>query len=231
MATYYSPKIATNGLILYLDAGNTKSYIGSGTAWSDLSGYSLNGTLTNGPTFDSSNGGSISYDGVDDYVLVNSNSLFSVTAMTMLMFIKTPSSYTGNFRAFFSKQGADRDFNFYAYSSAGTGVINYYHMSSARLTSYDSTAPMPNGVLALNTWHQVGFSIGGGNLTYYLNGAVLQRSAYSGTFNANNAYNLSVGSADNYWSGKIANTAFYNRVITDAEVLQNYNAGKSRFGL
>ena len=68
MAFNYSPNIITDGLVLYLDAANTKSYPGSGTTWRDLSKSQLNGTLTNGPTFNSSNGGSIVFDGVDDYV-------------------------------------------------------------------------------------------------------------------------------------------------------------------
>ena len=68
MAFNYSPKISTDGLVLCLDAANTKSYPGSGTVWSDLSRGGNNGTLTNGPTFNSGNGGSIVFDGVNDYV-------------------------------------------------------------------------------------------------------------------------------------------------------------------
>jgi len=61
------PTIVTDGLVLALDAADKNSYPGSGTTWNDLAG-SNNGTLTNGPTFDSGNGGSIVFDGVDDYV-------------------------------------------------------------------------------------------------------------------------------------------------------------------
>ena len=60
--------IITDGLVLYVDAGNTDSYPGSGTTWTDISTNSNNGTLTNGPTFDSGDGGSIVFDGTDDYV-------------------------------------------------------------------------------------------------------------------------------------------------------------------
>ena len=76
------------------------------------------------------------------------------------------------FRAFFSKQGADRDVNFYAYSSAANGVIDYYHLSTARLSSYPGVAAIPGGSLQLNTWHQVGFIIGNGNISFILNGAI-----------------------------------------------------------
>jgi len=68
MGLYHSPSIVMNGLVLCLDAGNTKSYPGSGTTWIDLSGNSNTGTLTNGPTYSSENGGSLVFDGIDDYV-------------------------------------------------------------------------------------------------------------------------------------------------------------------
>ena len=68
MAIKHSPRIVTDGLVLYLDAANTKSYPGSGTTWTDISGKSNNGTLTNGPTFDSGNKGTIVFDGSNDYV-------------------------------------------------------------------------------------------------------------------------------------------------------------------
>ena len=69
MATNYSPSIVTDGLVLCLDAANTKSYPGSGTTWTDISGRGNNGTLTNGPTFSSDDGGSIVVDGSNDFIL------------------------------------------------------------------------------------------------------------------------------------------------------------------
>ena len=68
MAFIHSPKLVTNGLVLCLDAANKLSYPGSGTTWYDLSGNANNGTLTNGPTFNSANSGSIVFDYIDDYI-------------------------------------------------------------------------------------------------------------------------------------------------------------------
>ena len=65
---YYGPRIVSNGLVLCLDAANKRSYPGTGTTWTDLSGNSNNGTLTNGPTFSAGNMGSILFDGTNDYV-------------------------------------------------------------------------------------------------------------------------------------------------------------------
>lgn len=68
MSFNYSPKIVTDGLVLYLDAANTKSYVSGSTIWNDLSRNNFNGSLINTPTFNSQNSGSILFDGVDEYV-------------------------------------------------------------------------------------------------------------------------------------------------------------------
>ena len=67
MGLSHSPSLVMNGLVLCLDAGNSKSYPGTGTTWTDLSGNGNNGTLTNGPTYSSANGGSLVFDGTNDY--------------------------------------------------------------------------------------------------------------------------------------------------------------------
>jgi hypothetical protein len=66
-----APAIDTNGLVLYLDAANPASYSGTGTTWADLSGFGNSGTLVDGPSYDHSNGGTIVFDGLDDYVSTN----------------------------------------------------------------------------------------------------------------------------------------------------------------
>jgi hypothetical protein len=75
----YGPKTVTNGLVLCLDAADKNSYSGTGTTWTDLTGNGNNGTLTNGPTFNSANGGSISFDGTNDYIDCGSNSILKLT--------------------------------------------------------------------------------------------------------------------------------------------------------
>ena len=82
MAFNYSPKVVTDGLVLYLDAANPKSYVSGSTTWGDLSRGGNNGTLVNGPTFDGGNGGSIVFDGVNDYGTVPTNPLLITTEFT-----------------------------------------------------------------------------------------------------------------------------------------------------
>ena len=73
MGLSHSPSIITQNLVLCLDAANSKSYPGSGTTWYNLIPGGVNGTLTNGPTYSSANGGVIALDGVNDYIsLTNS---------------------------------------------------------------------------------------------------------------------------------------------------------------
>ena len=74
-----TPRIITDGLVLYVDAANTKSYPGSGTVWTDLSPTQITGSLTNGPTFNSANGGSIFFDGTDDIVDLGTNNTLNFT--------------------------------------------------------------------------------------------------------------------------------------------------------
>ena len=95
MASLGGPNIITNGLVLALDAANTKSYVSGSTVWRDLSGNNNSGSLTNGPTFNSANGGSIVFDGVDDYC-VNSLSNGFTAAMTIITIAKSTNSTWNN---------------------------------------------------------------------------------------------------------------------------------------
>jgi hypothetical protein len=87
MAGSSGPDLVQNGLVLALDAADKNSYRGTGTTWSDLSGNNNTGTLTNGPTFNGGNGGSIVFDGVDDYADFG-NVLASLTNLTLECFVK-----------------------------------------------------------------------------------------------------------------------------------------------
>ena len=91
MGISYNPKIVTNGLVLCLDAANAKSYPGSGTAWTDLSGLGNTGTLTNGPTYSSANNGSIVLDGINDYTSITcaANTIRAYNSTTQFI-IKLP---------------------------------------------------------------------------------------------------------------------------------------------
>ena len=87
MGLAHSPRIVTDELVLALDAGNTKSYPGSGTTWTDLSGNGNDGTLLNSPTFNSANGGYLDFDGTNDYVNCGNSSVFNQSEVKVLQLL------------------------------------------------------------------------------------------------------------------------------------------------
>ena len=212
MAVQYAfSKIVTDGLILALDAADKNSYPGSGTTWTDLSGNGNNGTLTNGPTFSSANGGSIVFDGVDDSVTVS-----SITW--------TPPAFTVNWFTF----GNTRT-NFNQVIGAGWGAFLFH--TDAQGSAYVGTdvttrltpSNIPNDTYQLNVYQNFTFTYGNGVGSLFKNGIFVA----SKSMNAPTAWPQFYISIN----GRMASTQIYNRALSPQEILQNYNAQKSRFNL
>jgi hypothetical protein len=225
---FTGPNIVTNGLVLHLDAANTKSYPGSGTTWVDKSGYGNNGTLTNGPTFSSLNGGSIVFDGTNDYVSILNNTTVSFTIGCWIN--TTATSYTGT-------QGYEG--NGIVWSDVG-GVANDFVLSilnnKASWFTGDNTTTI-NSTTTINTgaWFYITVVKNGSNSTkeLFIN-SISESTGTSGTSTLTANPNIAIGGNtldSKYFSGKIAQVQIYNRALSAQEVLQNYNATKSRFNL
>ena len=211
--------IVTNGLVLNLDAGFLPSYPTTGNSWYDLSGNWPEGTLDNTPTFNSGNGGSIVFDGVDDYVFVNLglNILSNTTYTKTAWFYVT--SFVNNNNIISGGSSAQ-----HAFWLGGTHQLRAGHNGSwgtvVSTTSLDS-----------NTWYfgAVSFSTTDG-WKLYVNGIQESTSANTTTFSGNGgvligAYNL----GENVFNGRISLAQIYNRVLSASEILQNYNATKDRY--
>jgi hypothetical protein len=218
MATIGGSNIVTSGLILSLDAANSRSYPGSGTTWSDLSGNGNTGTLTNGPTFNSANGGSIVFDGIDDRIECG---VFSISYLTVFTWVYKTSSTTN--------LGICRKQNGWALSQYN-GTIQIAPGTSWQFYNTGYTIP-------LNTWINIAYTYSGtgveGSQIVYVNGAsIFSNSAGSGPISSN-SNPVRIGYDDNnwFWGGRISLTQIYNRVLSASEVFQNYNSQKSRFGL
>jgi hypothetical protein len=221
MAFSYSPKIVTDGLVLYLDAANPYSYVSGSLNWNDLSRSQLSGSLINGPTFSSANNGSIVFDTSDDYYSINNNSSLDCTnAVSVFAWVKTPSSYRS--KEIIMKYNAvsvgipygfqwwvDTNMYFHITTSAGWKEI-------IGLTGY-----------SLNTWYNVGLTYNQTNLITYVNGTATNTAAHTGTINTN-SYPLICSQG---LAGSISNITLYGKALSAQEVLQNYNATKGRFGL
>ena len=220
MGFYRGPNIVTDGLVLHLDAANTKSYPGLGTTWLDKSGYGNNGTLTNGPTFSSTNGGSIVFDGTNDYVIcgdiINYTNSFTVNSWINVNSSLNPiiSKWSGTFVA-------SRFFLF----RTNSNVLQFFDSNTTLFTG---------GTVPSNVWTQVGFVINGSSSQLYING-IPSGNSFTPTMTVRTGVNLGLGCYSNpfdtFLTGKIAYTQAYNRVLSAQEILQNYNATKSRFNL
>lgn len=225
MATKYSPKMVTNGLVLSLDAANTKSYPKSGTTWTDLSGNNNNGTLTNGPTFSAGDMGGIVFDGTNDYVNCGNNSSINLTSYITLS-TWTKKAY-GSSDSVAIDKGRD---NYGAWSLLFDVVANKVEFH-CRISGTNSSV-VSNTSYGNNIWTNITAVFTGTNLLIYINGRLDNTTNISGTIGTN-GIDFSIGKANDglNWSGQVANVLMYNTALSATDVLNNYNAVKSRFGL
>ena len=212
-------QIITKDLVLYLDAGNVNSYPGSGTTWTDLSGFNRTGTLVNGPTYDSGNGGSLLFDGTNDYV---SGSLSSINIWTMSIW--------------YLSKNISSAVVYYPFScTAATGLGfggTFGAATENRWFFFDGTNVFSNSntSVVINTWYNLVVTKTSTSYNLYTNGNL----SMSGTGVDLTYTQYALGArADNVWfvNGNIAQALIYNRVLSATEVLQNYNIQKVRFGL
>jgi hypothetical protein len=232
MATRGGPKIITDGLVLSLDAANTKSYPASGTTWKDLSGNGNNGTLINGVGYSSDNRGNLVFDGVNDYGQINNTSTLQITGNQTLEFFVYP-------------KRRDRRQNWYdkAYGGEGTityetnGALNYYWgTAGSNTTPYQGVTTNGTPLATLNTWYHVvlvrELSTPSRTVKWYINGILNRTVAASYTAATASSSNIRIGLGYTaYFQGNIQTVRIYNIALTAQEVLQNFNATKNRFGL
>jgi hypothetical protein len=231
---YGTPPIVTNGLVLNLDCGNRLSYPTSGTTWTDLSGNNNNGTLTNGPTFNPNNLGSIVFDGADDYVnIVDNNSINLIDGITLSCWV-----YFNNInrREIFIGKG----------DGVGASSTQYWIEKTTDnkfLLLIDVVTPTPTDsrlvlndfIIQNNQWYYVCLTYNKQIYRGYVNG-VQNSQTISMNFDMHTtSRNLGVGRLGDLPAlsllGRISVAQIYNRALSQAEILQNYNAYKTRFGL
>ena len=219
------PDIVSDGLVLYLDAGSPNSYRPDfGTTWKDMSGFNNSGSLVNGPTYSSANGGSIVFDGVDDYVTVTE--IGQLTRFSIESWFR-PTAYPNNYAAVIASvyPGTNSTVNFKIGYEAGTGMVGGTYIGNWFYTPMVPTT--------LNTWQQIIFTYDGSGLAIYSNGVSGGSNAFTGTPNSGGG-GIRIGrrwDIADYFAGNISITRIYNRSLSASEILQNYNAQKSRFGL
>ena len=229
MSVEGGPDIVTDGLVLHLDAANNRSIVSGSTIWRDLSGNGNNATLTNGPAFNSINGGSIVFDGVNDYAITPSMSLSG--GLTFSLWLK------GNV-----KDGNDHvlidamDVNPNNWGGE-IGIMNYGNNLVYFGTNYNYNITLDaSSTIMTNNWINVVVTQSStltSTITSYLNGIIgVQGVIAQGISSTNSVVNIGRRN-DNlvFYGGSIASVQIYNRALSDKEVRQNYNATKGRFGL
>lgn len=221
--------VVTNGLVLYLDAANTKSYVSGSTTWRDISGRNNNGTLINGPTFNSANGGSIVFDGVNDIVnLGTGNTVFPLPQISYEFVFRSLGTVptTGTSPALLGLTfGVRLLVNSTNLEATFTSGSTLFSLSTSGTNNYR------NG-----NWYYVAVTHNGTNFNIYVNGVLsnTRTSPWLGTtIWPTNGFNLGRDNNDNFYffRGNIGTFRLYNRALTPQEVLQNYNATKYRFGI
>jgi hypothetical protein len=228
MSLGHGASIVRSGLVLHLDAANRKSYSGAGTSWNDISGSGNNGTLVNGVQYSTSNKGTMTFDGVNDYVSAgNLGSFFTQGTISYWM----NSSAVENYRNPVSTHylGLNQGIRF-EQSSAGTLLAVIGNISNQWIAHSYTT----DSIITANTWYNVVliWNTSTNNVVGYLNN--IQKFNASQTFWATTLPSVSIGSgfdASRYFAGKISNTAIYNRALTPLEIRQNFNATRSRYGI
>jgi hypothetical protein len=221
--------IVSNGLLFYVDAGYRPSYPTTGTTWYDVSGYGRNGTLTNGPTYSSANGGSIVFDGTDDFCPTGAFALSSSTSSLSFNFWVKMSGSTSQNQFFLNKDG-------YGFPHITIGRVN--NSDSLRFNFEEGPYVFTNYFSGTNnTWVNVQLVVTYGNATVraYKNG-VFYGTQISSTSPQNFPYTntaLNIGGLGygGYVTGNMSIVQIYNKALSNSEVLQNYNAQKSRYGL
>jgi len=227
----FNPKIVTDGLIFCLDAADKKSYSGSGATWYDRSGNDLDGTLENSVAFSDANGGCLVLDGVDDYISVGdvgTNSIKTVICWFSMDNVQT------NMALFGFGTDSPNTQDVYMWAGDNSGPFGFNHWNG------DSWGYLGEDDIKNQGFFQVIAEFDFSN--YYNN--KLWVNGVSKTLSNQRGSNVQRDQSSNFgigyngwnthnqiWNGNIAAVLVYDRAISAAEVLQNFNAMRGRFGV
>lgn len=238
MSAYAGPNIVENDLVLFLDAANSKSYPGTGTNWTDVSGNGYNGTLTNGPTYSANNGGSIVFDGSNDYASLPSNFFIHSVSNPFSISLWFRSSQTTGGTLFTQQNTTNPD-------SASGYVPVIYLRSDGKIrfepfwTGATSNFTLSNSALNDNIWHNLVATFSSGTAKLYIDRTFqsqitsISQIGYASTYYylVGAGYAGARGLGTNYFTGNISNFKFYTKELVLAELQQNFNALRGRFGI
>mgnify|MGYP000848796677 CR=1 FL=1 len=235
MGLSYNPSSVSDGIVLYLDAANPRSYAGTGTTWYDISGNSNNATFVDSPTYLSVPQPYFNFDGSNDYMrIVRSPSMSPTSGLTQEVWFNYPSIPTT--AIFIGLQYGASSNNTYALWKENATTI----MGGVNTSGSFSYIGMGTTNLVGNRWYHFVHTYDGSTQKLYLNGSLMTTGSQSGTiqYDVNNTRVL-IGADDNgsgyntgagyFHSGKLSQVRIYNRGLSATEVLRNYNAQRKRY--
>jgi hypothetical protein len=229
--------IVTSGLVLNLDAGDPASYPGSGTTWTDLSGNGNTGTLTNGPTYSSADGGSILFDGVNDFAQINNPTSFQNQNFTISIWVKPGTQDPGAIIMIDFDHASNHGWVVQTENPLGTA--NYYLVWGSG-SGFQPAGGFGSGIGIQTTnsvWQNIVYSKNGTSLLGYSNGsqAFTPPAASTSTVGYQSNKNLriagGVSAALREFTGNISQVSIYDRALSATEITQNFNALRGRYGL
>ena len=230
--------VVDSSLQLWLDAGQTASYSGTGSTWTDLSSAGNNGTLVNSPTYSSTNGGSLEFNGTNNYINVPSTSslqFLNRAPYSFEVWVYPIADNSASYPGFINREsnpGTGRDgYNLY-YTNLGVAVGSHL-ISTERFctgTQVSSGATYTDAVF-FNNWQCYCATYDGTTLSFYRNGVFVSSATSTGNI-TNTTQNLTIGQRSGVYSNsKISTTRFYNRALSADEALTNFNALRGRYGI
>jgi hypothetical protein len=240
MGIAYNTSIVRNGLVLHLDAANKKSYPGAGTVWKDLSGNGNNGTITS-VDYEVENNGSLLFNNANDTVAINHNDIFNFnSSFTVSTWIKVNSFSTSSIYNVISKKPSFNNTQkgwSCQYDYRTTGVLQFRNNDGSSLNDHTPTSNVNNTELLnqTDTWVNSIWAITSSNVTFYINGIAkgTLNINYSDTDSTASVYvGKTVGSiGDPSLSMNLSSVMIHNRALSAAEIRQNFEATRGRYGI
>jgi hypothetical protein len=223
MGIAYNTSIVTDGLVLALDAANSRSYSGSGNTWYDVSGNDRNFSLNNGPTYSANNSGFIRFDGANDTAAIG----YTITSNPITVFAWF------NSRSFSSASNLAGLISNYDNATNGFDIRKNGSTLQLSLVT-DVTIGNVNFInnVVDNSWYNIAFTYDGTSLKSYTNGSSFSTISLSGT--RRNGFRIALATSaydfpNRVYACDISQFHLYQRALSAQEILQNYNATKKRY--
>ena len=222
--SFHPSTTITSAPVLHLDAGNTSSYPGSGTNWSDISGNGVGGVLRNDPIYNNSNNGHFVFDGINDYVSFSAN-LPSTDNLTYEVWLNPSELNSSQYYALLNHDGWDNGYVHFQF--LGNQLMFALNPKNDKLADFTFT---------INTWYHIAavYSISNERVSFYVNGSLKNNGSYAGATPSVASTTLKLGAWDansRFFKGKIGLVRVYHRALSSEEILNNFNISRPRFGL